>query len=150
SLMRQLGEAITATTSNNGTGGGSRTKTVISVEAYDLMKWINSHWPHQPNDSGDIALWARYVTELLMITEKINNLLCPTRKWTINCACPQCGFKMMYVYNEQNELVLRHTLLIDEMLAVTCQYCQSHWPRADLEVLAVALGLPPLECLVVR
>ena len=149
---------------NAGTGGGSKSRPPMWLDAHDLLHEIDVaceiwqpaytgtpptvgrlHWIAQrrwrPQDTRQIEQIARAVAEW---AQSIDELLDPPRRWTLPSPCPACNTAVVYKKDSAGEPVRSPALQVDTT-GCRCAKCRAVWPPEKFAWLANVLGYEPPE-----
>lgn len=156
SLYDQLRAATRGTQSQNGTGGGGKSRPPMWTEAFDLLNeidtavgaWNPGHccepatpcrlrcvitrrW--RPQDTARV----RAITGILTTwATSIDALFDPHHRMHLKTACPQCGEKTTYRADAAGEKVRIPALQIDAVHGCTCLVCGAFWAPQQFKALA--------------
>lgn len=159
SLIAQLRLSIFENkASGHSNGSGRKRKVPIDVEAYDLYRAIDREWgipgmslenafrtiPRKAAVWADLCGLGHLVQSLTDVADMIRAVIDPPRRYHVAAACPVCGVRMVLRPSVYGDLVQGPALVVDGVTGCTCLSCGQRWPPAQLEHLALVLGLPPV------
>lgn len=159
SYIQMLRNAVVNNDSKRQSGSGSKKRVIISVDALDLLMFLQHAWGnplefaivkyHREMQTSNATLdqWYAFVGSLNAIIESIDNLLNPSPKWHLDVYCPVCNIRMAKRWNMMQELVQVPAIEVDVVRGARCLNCAAVWPVGELEHLADTLGCIPIDLL---
>lgn len=165
SLMSQLQDAVRTTVKIRNAKRGRGISLVIAVQAFDLLQSIENETKNWAQGTVVERIHSRACEVCTYTVDKISeirevawylevwvtqirNVIDPPLRYNIMAPCPECGERVVNVYQtSEGEYLLQPALQIrslDGKAFCECVACGAVWPESHFLLLARVLGCDPV------